>query len=89
MPKSDSMEYGGPSAIVDVFFIQPAFRGAGLGKAALAEVCRDCAKRGVRVIHVETGHDNPAALAVYRRVGFVDTERVHLTLKLAEPTHAP
>jgi GNAT superfamily N-acetyltransferase len=34
---SYSMEYGGPSAIVDDLFIQPAFRGAGLGKAALAE----------------------------------------------------
>src|SRR5437667_11389881 len=33
-----SMTYGGPSAIVDDFFIQPAFRGTGLGKAAIAEV---------------------------------------------------
>jgi GNAT superfamily N-acetyltransferase len=83
-----SMEYGGPSAIVDDFFIRPAFRGGGLGKAALAEVSSFCATRGVRAVHVETGHENPRALAVYRRVGFVDTDRVHLTLKLAEPTHA-
>src|SRR6266404_5837349 len=32
-----SMEYGGTCAVVDDFFIQPAFRGIGLGKAALAE----------------------------------------------------
>ena len=81
------MEYGGPSAVVDDFFIRPAFRGAGLGKAALAEVSAFCAAHGVRAIHVETGDDNPRALAVYRRVGFVETNRVHLTLKLAEPTH--
>jgi GNAT superfamily N-acetyltransferase len=84
-----SMEYGGPSAVVDDFFIKPAFRGNGLGKAALAEVGGFCVACGVRAIHVETGDDNPRALAVYRRVGFVDTNRVHLTLKLAEPTHAP
>src|SRR5690349_3837308 len=33
-----SMTYGGLSATVDDFFIQRAFRGAGLGKAAMAEL---------------------------------------------------
>ena len=84
-----SMEYGGPSAVVDDFFIKPAFRGNGQGKAALAEVGSCCAAGGVRAIHVETGDDNPRALAVYRGSGFVDTNRVHLALKLAEPTHVP
>jgi GNAT superfamily N-acetyltransferase len=85
-----SMTYGGLSAIVDDFFIQPAYRGAGLGKATMAEVRSFCASHGVRAIHVETGSDNAAALAVYRRAGFVETEHlVHLTLGLADPTHAP
>jgi len=84
-----SMNYGGLSAVVDDFFIQPAFRGAGLGKAAMAEVRSLCAGHGVRAMHVETGRDNAPALAVYRRAGFVDTDHAHLTLALAEPTHAP
>jgi GNAT superfamily N-acetyltransferase len=83
-----SMEYGGPTATVDDFFVRPAFRRIGLGKAALAEIRSFCASQGVRAIHVETGGDNAAALAVYRSAGFVDTNRVHLTLGLAEPTHA-
>src|SRR5215831_4267888 len=37
-----SMTYGGLSAVVDDFFVQPAFRGAGLGKAALAQVRNFC-----------------------------------------------
>jgi GNAT superfamily N-acetyltransferase len=84
-----SMNYGGLSAVVDDFFIQRAFRGAGLGKAAMEGVRSFCAERGIRAIHVETGRDNAPALAVYRRAGFVDTDLVHLTLGLAEPTHAP
>jgi GNAT superfamily N-acetyltransferase len=83
------MTYGGLSAIVDDFFIRPAFRGRGLGKAAMADVRSFCARRGFRALHVETGRDNTLALAVYRRAGFVETERVHLSLGLAEPTHAP
>jgi len=84
-----SMTFGGLCAVVDDFFIQPEFRGTGLGKAAMAEVRNLCASRGVRAIHVETGRDNAPALAVYRRAGFVETNLVHLTLALADPTHAP
>jgi GNAT superfamily N-acetyltransferase len=84
-----SMTFGGMAAVVDDFFIQPAFRGAGLGKAAMEEVRSYCVSHGVRAIHVETGRDNAAALAVYRRAGFVDTDLAHLTVGLAEPTHAP
>jgi len=84
-----SMTFGGTVAVVDDFFIQPAFRGAGLGKAAMEEIRNYCASRGVRAIHVEAGHDNAPALAVYRRAGFVDVDHVCLTLGLAEPTHAP
>jgi GNAT superfamily N-acetyltransferase len=83
-----SMTYGGLSAIVDDFFVQSAFRGTGLGKAAMAEVRSFCATRGIRAIHVETGRDNAAALAVYRRVGFCETDHVHLAMGLADPTHA-
>jgi ribosomal protein S18 acetylase RimI-like enzyme len=83
------MTYGGMAAVVDDFFIRPAFRALGLGNAAMEEAGTHCASRGVRAIHVETGRDNAAALAVYRRAGFVDAQLVHLTLGLADPTHAP
>ena len=84
-----SMNFGGLSAVVDDFYIQPAFRGKGLGKAAMAEVRSFCTGHGIRAIHVETGRDNAAALAVYRHAGFVESDFVHLTLGLADPTHAP
>ncbi|HWW00472.1 MAG TPA: GNAT family N-acetyltransferase [Candidatus Acidoferrum sp.] len=84
-----SMTFGGLVAIVDDFFIQRAFRGVGLGKAAMQEVRNHCTSHGIRAIHVETGRDNAPALAVYRRTGFVDADHVHLTLGLAAPTHAP
>ena len=82
-----SMEYGGLVAFVDDLFIQPAFRRAGLGTTALAEVRASCAKHGVRALFVETGPDNVAAQALYRRAGFVNTDRQLLALRLADPTH--
>lgn len=81
------MEYGGPNAFVDDLFVRAPFRRAGLATAALSELRAFCVERGVRAIHVETGRDNLAAQTVYRRVGFVSTDRQLLSLKLAEPTH--
>jgi GNAT superfamily N-acetyltransferase len=83
-----SMEYGGLIALLDDLFIQKAFRRAGLGTAALVEVRAFCANLGVRAVHVETGQDNAAAQGLYRRVGFVNTERQLLALRLADATHA-
>ncbi len=52
------MVYGGPSAILDDFFIQSPFRRRGLGEAALAELRAFCENHGTRAVNVETGHDN-------------------------------
>ena len=82
-----SMEYGGLIAFVDDLFVQPAFRRLGLGATALTEVRDFCAAHGVRALFVETGADNVAAQALYRRVGFMNTERDLLALRLADPTH--
>jgi GNAT superfamily N-acetyltransferase len=82
-----SMEYGGLIAFVDDLFVRRPFRRAGLGAAALEEARVFCANRGVRAMLVETGHDNVAAQAVYRRAGFVPTDRLHLTRRIADPTH--
>lgn len=82
-----SMEYGGLIAFVDDLFVQRAFRRAGLGTAALAKVREFCKTRGVRAMFVETGRTNVAALALYQRVGFVNTDRQLLALSLGDPTH--
>jgi len=81
------MEYGGLSATLDDMFIRPAFRGQGLGKAALVHVRDACREAKVRSMHVEVARDNDPAQAVYRHVGFRDTDRQLLYLELAEPTH--
>ena len=79
---SYSMEFSGRNGFLDDLFIRPSFRGAGLGTAALAEVRAFCVERGVRALHLETGRDNVAAQALYRRAGFVATDRQLLTLVL-------
>ena len=82
-----NMEYGGLSAVVDDLFVRRPFRGAGLGTAALLELRTLCIALGVRGMHVETGKNNVAAQAVYKRAGFIKTDRQLLALSLARATH--
>ena len=77
------MTYGGLSAVVDDFFIRPAFRGMGLGKEAISDLRSYCTNNGICSMQVETGCDNGPALAVYREAGFLGTGHVHLSLILA------
>jgi len=80
-----AMEYAGMMGVVDDFFVRPAWRGRGLGTAALAAVRRVCAGLGVRALRVEVGHENAAAQAVYRSAGFETLERRLMAVRLEEP----
>lgn len=83
-----SMEYGGLDGFLDDFFIQPGFRNAGLGTAALARVREYCTERGVRALHLEVARGSPAH-RIYRKAGFENNNRELLTLRLANPLHQP
>ena len=82
-----SMEFGGPAAIVEDFFVRAPHRNTGLGKAAMATVRAFCAEAGIRAVTIEVGRDNAAAQAVYRSAGFAPVDRQLMTLELADPTH--
>ena len=81
------MEYGGLIAVVDDFYVEPAFRNKGIGTAGVAEVRRVCSREGIRGMSVEVGGENAAAQAVYRHAGFVHLDRALMGLRLAAPTH--
>ncbi len=58
------------SAISDVL-VAPAARGQGLGYAVMAAMLDWAAERGAGTAYLQVRGDNPAALALYRRLGFV------------------
>ena len=52
--------------------VDPNFAGAGIGAALVDDALHWCRRRGGRRIVVNTQSDNARALALYRRLGFVD-----------------
>jgi GNAT superfamily N-acetyltransferase len=73
-----SLEYRGKGAWVDELFVRPAFRGRGIGARALEFFEEQARLLGVKVIHLEVNHGNPA-IGLYRRQGFEDHQRYLMT----------
>jgi ribosomal protein S18 acetylase RimI-like enzyme len=85
-----SLEFGGPTAFIDEFFIDPAHRGHGFGTKVILEVVEAARGLGIRAIQLEVERSNARAAALYTRLGFVDHDRRLLTRVIdhAAPTSA-
>lgn len=73
-----SMETGGSVGIVDDLYVRRAFRRRGHASRLLDALIQECGRRGAQAIEVEVGADNPAARALYERLGL--RNRGHLLL---------
>jgi ribosomal protein S18 acetylase RimI-like enzyme len=81
-----SMEYGGLAAFIDDLFIRQTYHRRGLGRAALRTLFDECKRRKVLAVHVEVGHDNVAAKALYHSYGLepYNDGRQMLAVRLGE-----
>ncbi|WP_108880864.1 GNAT family N-acetyltransferase [Anderseniella sp. Alg231-50] len=73
-----SLEFGGRDAFLDELFIAEAFRGQGIGRAALAAVCAWARHEGLCALHLEVERDNTAAKTLYTETGFEDRSHYNL-----------
>jgi ribosomal-protein-alanine N-acetyltransferase len=59
-----------PDAEILTFAVEPARRGLGIGKDLLNRHVTSLERGGARLVFLEVGEDNAAALALYGRMGF-------------------
>ncbi|MEI6946284.1 GNAT family N-acetyltransferase [Paraflavisolibacter sp. H34] len=74
-----SFEFGGKTAFLDELYLVPECRGKGLGKQAVAFVCRQARKEGVQAVHLEVELHNGPGRRLYGRVGFREHNRILMT----------
>lgn len=77
-----SLEFHGRYAWIDELYVRGAYRGQGLGTAALAFVERLCRERGFAAVRLEVARRNRGAAALYRRLGYEDYDRDLLTKRI-------
>lgn len=65
-----SIEKGGRDAMVDEFFIDPAYRGRGIGRRVLEKVIAEARSLGIVSVFLEVSRDNKAAQKLYATAGF-------------------
>ena len=73
-----SLEHGGRNAWVDEFFIEPAWRGKGIGAQVLAFFENAAREAGATAVHLEVNEGN-RAIELYRRRGFEEHHRFLMT----------
>ncbi|MBI3707419.1 MAG: GNAT family N-acetyltransferase [Proteobacteria bacterium] len=78
-----SIEYGGRDAFIDELYVRPEHRNRGFAREALVRAETFLRARQVHTIHLEVKAGNDAALALYRRMGFVDHDRRLMSKSLA------
>ena len=74
-----SLEFAGPFALLDEFYITPAYRGRGAGAQAFDQILRVAASFGVASIRLEVDRANPRVQGFYRRHGFEPHDRDIMT----------
>ncbi|MEZ4401631.1 MAG: GNAT family N-acetyltransferase [Kofleriaceae bacterium] len=67
----------------------PAHRRRGLATAVLSAIAADEGARGVEQLVLVVGDDNQPARAAYRRLGFVESDRMIHALRVAAPSPGP
>jgi len=81
-PVMETLRYpggeAGPAAELLSLAVDPAARGAGVGRRLAEAVNAEFSRRGVHAARVVAAADNAAALGVYRAVGYRDAERIEV-----------
>lgn len=70
-----SFEYGGTIAFVDELYIKGAFRGKGLGRAAIEFAKEEAARLGLKLLYLEVEPHNVNAQRLYQNAGFTTHKR--------------
>ena len=74
-----SLEFGGRFGLLDELFVEPSYRGSGIGADALAFAGQQCRARGWQALRLEVAQENQRAISLYRRSGFQMHDRFLMT----------
>ena len=73
--KGYSIEFGGHDAFIDEFYLEPAFRGKGLGRQVLELIKEEARNADICAVHLEVARNNTPARTLYARAGFAAREK--------------
>jgi ribosomal protein S18 acetylase RimI-like enzyme len=77
-----SLEWLGPDAFVDEFYLRPEYRGRGWGRKAMGFVEDAARSMDISALHLEVVRQNISALELYRKLGFREHASTFMSKRL-------
>ncbi len=81
-----SFEFGGRDAFLDELYLNPDFRGRGIGAQAVEYAAVECGKHEVKALHLEVELKNDRAFNLYKNMGFKEHTRRLMTKYIPDST---
>ena len=77
------LEFGGMQATMTDLYLVPRHRRSGVGRATIAFVERLLRDRGIGALELQAERHNRSAVAFYKRLGFVEHDRIPFSKSIA------
>ncbi|MBL9172402.1 MAG: GNAT family N-acetyltransferase [Verrucomicrobiales bacterium] len=87
-----SLEFGGPTGLLDELFVSEHFRGGGVGRRLVETALGALASEGISFLRLEVDRKHPEAAGLYSKLGFIEDGREVWTKRVrshAASTGAP
>jgi ribosomal protein S18 acetylase RimI-like enzyme len=82
LTKGFDHEVGGRIGTITDFYLQPAFRGRGIGTETLQRIEKEAVTLGLEALELQVGHDNEPAKRLYRKIGFEAANRIPMCKRI-------
>lgn len=76
------LEFGGRQAGITDLYLEPEYRGKGLGRRTLNHVEEFCRESGVHALELQVERDNVEAFGLYQSFGFKMHDRIPMSKRL-------
>ncbi len=79
------IEFGGRLALITDLYLEPDYRGRGIGRRVLEQVEVHCRSNGLRGLELQVETNNAEARALYARFGFEAADRIPMSKRIKTP----
>jgi len=77
-------EVGGRLGTITDFYLQPGFRGRGIGTETLARIEQEAVALGLEALELQVSNDNEQAKRLYLKMGFEAVDRIPMYKRLTK-----
>ena len=76
------LEFGGTVALMTDLYLEPGYRGLGVGKKTILFLQKFCQRLRIRVLELQVERQNKSAHSFYQALGFIAHDRIPMSKRM-------